>query len=77
MNLYLLGRKDRGGWNTYDSFVWCAETEKEAIIQSVKKYMSEYLGRPWVYGKDIVCKLIGKANYAMLEGEVLGSFNAG
>ena len=77
MNLYLLGRISIGDYDTYDSFVWCAKTPRDAMTQSVKKYMSEYQGDPWVYGKDILCKLIGKAIPATPEGEVLGSFNAG
>ena len=62
---------DQTGYDTYDSAVYCAWTEKEAIELSENNMGSSY------YPYHNTVKEIGKANKNLDIGEVVSSFNAG
>ena len=73
MNIYLLERTGRVGYDEYDGFVIAADTETEA--RSLCDSGDE--GDIWGNQLDVSCTLIGEASENWERGIVLGSFNAG
>ena len=76
MNIYLLTQTDNGGYDTYDSCVVIAASEREAknIDPSGEGWSSEFSS--WASSPDKVeASLIGVSD--LPEGVVLTSFNAG
>jgi len=68
-NLYLI-ITNQSGYDTYDSAVYCAYTEKEAIKMSENRmsYSNEYKN---------TAELIGTPKEDLEVGEIVSSFNAG
>jgi len=66
--LYLIQTTQRG-WDTYDSAVFCAWTEKDCIEMVVQAMGEDY--------RDSKIIEIGKANKDLGVGEIVSSFNAG
>jgi len=64
-----LVQTDQRGWDTYDSAVFCAWTEKEALELTIRRMGQDY--------EHSTVKEIGKANKDLEVGEVVSSFNAG
>ena len=60
---------DQNGWDTYDSGVFCAWTEKEALEMVIQRMGEDY--------KNSTIQEIGKANKDLDIGEIVSSFNAG
>jgi len=73
MNIYLLERTGRVGYDEYEGFVIAADNETEA--RSLCDSADE--GDIWGNQLDVTCTLIGIANDGVAKGIVLGSFNAG
>ncbi len=65
MNIYLISRTDKIGWDEHDACVVSGNTEEEAIKAS---YVSEYL--------NLKVEFIGTGKFEKAE-VILGSFNAG
>ncbi len=75
MKLYLISQNVNNEYDTYDSFVVCAENEESAKI--VHPLDNERSSR-WVKNPDdITVEYLGEAREGMVAGEILGSFNAG
>jgi len=60
---------DQSGWDTYDSGVFCAYTEKQALDFSIDRMGNAY--------EDNTADVIGLAIASLEIGEVVSSFNAG
>ena len=77
MNLYLITQTVNNGYDTYDAFVVCAESEDDAkTIKGLNEKENPY--EVWVWSiDDIEVKYLGKADDSIKKGEILGSFNAG
>lgn len=69
-SLYLIST-NQSGYDTYDSAVYCAYTEKQAIQLSEENMGSSY--KPYTN----LARMIGTAEDFMEIGEVVSSFNAG
>jgi hypothetical protein len=86
MNLYLLERKDDGGYDTYDSCVVVAENEENARLihpcnNDYKWYNNEWvrdnwIDRTWTDPVELIVKELGIAN-SDVSGVICASFNAG
>lgn len=78
MKLWLLTQTATDGWDTYDSVIVAAETEKEAKEihpQGEKGWESI---STWAPGPDRVsARYIGRAANKIKKGVILASFNAG
>lgn len=68
MKIYLLTRKDRIGYDEYDSKVVVAKTAKRARDLANEEQGDE--GNVWINPKIVICKQV-----KMIEGIVLSSFN--
>lgn len=80
MNLYFLSRTDYVGYDEYDSFVMCAESEEEArkFQPNGKEFTDELYQGSWTKNIcDVHCVLIGAASEKVRKGVVIASFNAG
>lgn len=76
MKLYKIIQTVNNNFDTYDSFVVCAENEDKAKL--VHKLCDGKYWDDWVTSTDdIIVEYIGEAREGMKEGEILGSFNAG
>jgi hypothetical protein len=73
MNIYLLERVGRVGYDEYDGFVIAATSETEArnLCDSADE------GDIWDNQLDVTCTLVGTASEDTEKGIILGSFNAG
>lgn len=77
MNLYFVWQDENNDYDTYDSFVICAENEEEA------KNTHPDGGENWRRStwascpEKVKCELIGKASDNVEKGIVIASFNAG
>lgn len=69
-SLYLI-LTDQSGWDTYDSAIYCAYTEKQAIQLSEEKMGGSY------QRYTNTAKIIGTAEDFVQTGDVVSSFNAG
>lgn len=76
MNLYLIERTDKIGWDEYDSAVVCAESLEDAKKINPCEY-AEKQGKQWVDPQHITGVLIGTADPSITRGVVCASFNAG
>lgn len=65
-NFYLVSARDCD-YDEFSDFVWCAESEEEALTEAGKKFNSRQ-------GPLTIVKLVPKDTET---GEVLGSFHAG
>ena len=81
MNIYLLNRTDKYGYDEYDSLVVIAESEEDAkTIDFDGSNILEYdcPSNCWVDNVNLInVELIGKADINQKRGVVLASFNAG
>ena len=82
LKLFLIKRTDYINWDMYDSFVVCAENEEKALdimpgdLGENDKFQPNNYG--WVKDKaNLTCVELGVANENMVEGAILGSYNAG
>ena len=77
MKLYLISQTVNDSYDTFDSFVVCAENEEDA--KRVRELNSDKnWGYEWVNKyEDIKVKYLGEADSTIERGEILGSFNAG
>jgi len=81
MFIYLVDRNGPCGYDEYDSFIVCADTEEEARTchpgydwEPVRRY----LGDSWVSSpEDVTVTRIGKALRGVKKGVICASFNAG
>lgn len=71
MNLYLLSQDVNNDYDTYDSAVVCAKSEKDARLIEVGSLAT------WCAPEHVVVRYLGAAADDVEEGLVLGSFNAG
>ncbi len=89
MNLYKLSVKTEIEYDTYDSCVVCAESEKEARfihpfaeeLEGDEKwwdgeYAEDYIWQ-WSKPEDLTVEFLGVAKMGMAEGLILASYNAG
>lgn len=75
MNIYLLSQSINNGWDTYDSFVVCEETEEAAKHISPSEFDFWYT---WAHPDDVTVKYLGIADNSLKKGEIVcSSFNAG
>lgn len=77
MNLYLISQTEDNDYDTYDSAIVCARSEKEArqIHPGGRKWGEAY---GWCRSPEAVSvEKIGKADNGVKVGVVLASFNAG
>jgi len=72
MNLYLISQDINDDYDTYDSVIVCAKTEKEA--RHIRPGSGEY---SWCKPVYVTVKKIGVAAASVERGIVLASFNAG
>lgn len=86
LKLFLISQETNNNYDTYDSFVVCASSKKEARHfnpDSGKFDLPEALDNSRVWGNDWAGALnvnveeIGIANESQKPGRILGSFNAG
>ena len=75
MNLYYVWQDENNDYDTYDSFVVCAENEEEAknTHPDGKWSLCTWASSP----EKVKCKLIGTARDNVERGIVIASFNAG
>ena len=75
MNLYYVWQEENEDYDTYDSFVVCAESEDEAKnIHPDGNWQKD----TWASSPDKVnCEMIGTSNDNVKRGIVIASFNAG
>ena len=73
MNIYLLNRTDKWGYDDFDSFVVVAESDEEA--KNLKLGYCD--GSSWTTPDKIKVTLLGVASPNVIKGEILGSYNAG
>ena len=85
MNIYRISQEENSGYDTFDSAIVCAESEKEAkrIIPS-DKYADEAKFEDWdKYSswcsspEQVKVEYLGIAHNRMERGVILASFNAG
>ena len=78
-NLYLVERTDEVGYDEYDSFVVCAESEEQA--RSTHPDINNNNDCTWINNADstyISCTYIGVASdHVELNEVIISSFNAG
>ena len=81
MNLYLISQDKNESYDTYDSAIVAARTNKEArmIHPSGDDWDGEEKSRygSWVSAENVNAKIIGVAKKGTTKGVVLASFNAG
>jgi hypothetical protein len=71
MNIYLLTRTDKHGYDDYNAFVVAADSAYEA------KHMNLVDGSStWTTSDHIHATLVGRAATAIEKGVILGDFNA-
>lgn len=75
MKLYLISQTRNNDYDTYDSAVVAAESEKEAaaIHPSGKNWKVD----TWVDRDYVAVKYIGEADFQIKRGVILASFNGG
>ena len=77
MKLYYVWQDENNDYDTYDSFVVCAENEEEAK-NTHPDGDGNWRRYTWASSPEKVkCKLIGVANDNVEKGVVIASFNAG
>ena len=76
MNLYLITRNDRVGWDEYDSAVIAAPNEEIAISFIVKEMLWGWQHNP-EQQLDVTAKLVGTTTPDIEAGILIASFNAG
>jgi len=76
MKLWKISRKDRIGYDEYDSAVVAAETEEQA--RNIHPCHSRYdgTGVDWDAPKNLTVQYLGATDRA-ISGVILASFNAG
>ena len=78
MNIYLVSRKECGGYDSYDSFVCYAETEESARrLNPCPAGWGELFSSWCASPEDAVAELVGSNINIKQESIILGSFNAG
>ncbi len=84
MNLYLISQTKNNDYDTFDSAVVAAETEKEARVMrpsdggDITTAKDKYDNYCWVNDpNEVLVALIGTAVAGRAKGVVLSSFNAG
>ncbi len=75
MNLWLIERSDKHGWDEYLGFVICADSEARVRELAAAKHADEGAVTWTDEGKSKV-RYIGKPADGLVEGIVLESFNA-
>ena len=77
MKIYKIYQDINNKYDTYDSFIVCAEDEEDAkVIITLDK--EDDLYGSWVKDvKDIQVEYLGEAKEGLERGELLASFNAG
>ena len=75
MKLWLLTQKVNLGYDTYDSAVVAAETQKEAREMEIGS-AGGYYGT-WALPKDVSAEYLGEARDGHPGGIICASFNAG
>ena len=77
MNLYFVWQDENNDYDTYDSFVVCAENEEEAKNTHPDGDVN-WRSCTWASSPEKVkCELIGTASDNAERGIVIASFNAG
>jgi hypothetical protein len=76
MNLWLIERADRFGWDEYLGFVICADSEARARAIAAAKHADEGAST-WTDEAKSKVRYLGKPAEGLVEGIVLESFNAG
>jgi len=74
MNLYLIERTDRVGYDEYDSIVVAAENEEEALEMGPNWPDKDY-GGCWASKEKLIIELIGTTTRD--RDVIITSFNAG
>lgn len=85
MNIYLLARPSRGGYDTYDGAVVVAESAMRARLTHPDSDVPAFGGErvddiwldSWVRPDEVIVTLIGQARPDAIPGVVLSSFKAG
>lgn len=93
MNLYLIERQDRGGYDTFDMAVVAAKDEQEARYTSPNGWQiwlpetgwvrastmkrDTYSTNDWTSPSNVTATLIGTAKKGTERGVICASFNAG
>jgi len=82
MNLYLISQDVNENYDTYDSAIVAAKTNKEARMIHPSDLYDNWDGKAEKYGswasfEDVKAKLIGTAKKGTRKGIVLASYNAG
>ena len=72
MNLYLVKRTTRVGYDEYDSFVVAADHDDDSKLVANNHGWGDA-----GYQADLKCELIGTAKPFTKRGVILGSYNAG
>ena len=82
MNLYLISQDVNWNYDTYDSAIVAARTNKEARMihpEGIKNWNGKCSEKysSWAPFEDVNAKIIGVAKMGTTKGVVLASFNAG
>jgi len=82
MNLYLISQNTNENYDTYDSAIVAAKTNKEARMIHPSDLYDDWDGKvkpydSWAAFEDVNAKLIGVAKKGTRKGIVLASYNAG
>ena len=78
MKLYLISQTRNNDYDTYDSAVVAAESEKEAAaIHPSGKKLGGVIVSTWVDRDYVAVKYIGEADFQIKRGVILASYNAG
>ncbi len=76
MNIYLISQYENTGFNTYDTAVVIAESEKAARLTHPSGE-EEWIDESWADPEDIEVELLGEAVEGSRAGVVCASFHAG
>ena len=83
MNIYRISQTVNGGYDTYDSAVVVASSEKEATLTHPSEYKKDWKGEDdgcsvWCASENVKVELIGVVLFDDIEaGVVCASYNAG
>ena len=81
MDLYLISQDKNENYDTYDSAIVAAKTNKEARMIHPSDLYDNWDGEDkfgsWTSAENVNAKIIGVAKKGTAKGVVLASFNAG
>ena len=77
MNLYLVSRTDRVGYDEYDSMVVAAESEDAARLMKPANEMAPYSGQGWTDNPEALTVELISTSLDSTPRVVITSYNAG